>query len=399
MLTRQNVIEMFSTFAQLEEDKFSRWLTDTRLRKSIQTCLNESPEVANLDHFWALYWHKRWQTSLNNVAKMHLLAYLQEPFYLASKITVVKYKNTQYKVADYFQIANSEVEIIIKDFNAEKSSSLKKYAVMVTSSRLRDFLRQRKEADTCTNWALLRKVSTKTLFEALNQVGILENVIAQYRLAWICFKELYVYQSSGTKKQLPEPNRQLWSEIAELYNRERKNQINFYTEECTSEKIERWLTQTANCIRMYLFPPVKSLNALKTHSENNNTFDLPDPSSDSLLADMIAQEDIQNRKEQSIQMSTIVSNALQVLDVQSQEALRLYYQEGMTQQQIMQQLNISQSTVSRRLVKGRESLLAALIKWHQELNVNNSLNSSQIKDTSIALEEYLRNDYGQFKIN
>jgi RNA polymerase sigma factor (sigma-70 family) len=399
MRPRQDVTEMFSTFAQLEANKFSRWLTNTRLRRSIQTCLNSSPEVASSENFWALYWHKRWQNNSSRLAKMHMQAYLQESSYWASKKMAAKYTNSQYEVGDYFQIANAEVEIILKDFNAEKSSSLKYYAVMAMSTRLRDILRQRKEADICTNWALLRKISKKVILEALNQAGLSPTAIAQYRLAWTCFKELYVHQVSGTK-QLPGPNRQLWAAIADLYNRERQTQLSFSTLACTSEKIEQWLNQTAVYIRAYLFPPVKSLNVPKSDSETTETLDLPDPSSDSLLADMIAKENIQDREQQVVQMSTLLSNALQLLDAQSQEMLRLYYQEGLTQQQIMQQLQMSQSTVSRRLVKGRESLLAALVKWRSNLNLelNICVNSNQIQDMSIALEEYLRNRYGDFNI-
>lgn len=399
MRPRSDVTEMFSTFAQLEANRFSRWLTDIKLRRSIQTCLNSSPEVAHSEHFWALYWHKRWQSNSNSLAKMHMQAYLQEPFYWTSEKTVAKYTNSQYGVADYFQMANAEVEIILKDFNAEKSSSLKYYAVIAMSTRLRDILRQRKEADICTNWALLRKISKKTILEALSQAGLSPTAIAQHRLAWTCFKELYVHQASGTKK-LRAPNRQLWDAITDLYNRERQTQLGFSTEECKSEIIEQWLTQTAVYIRAYLFPSVKSLNISKSDSQDTETLDLPDPSSESLLADMIATENIQDREQQVSQMSTVLSNALQLLDAQSQEMLKLYYQEGLTQQQIMQQLHMSQSTVSRRLVKSRESLLAALVKWRQDLNLelNNCVSSNQVQDMSIALEEYLKTRYDNLHI-
>ncbi|BDA70346.1 RNA polymerase sigma 70 family subunit [Rivularia sp. IAM M-261] len=400
MRPRSDVTEMFSTFAQLEANRFSRWLTDTKLRRSMQTCLNRVPEVAHSENFWALYWHKNWQrNSTNRLAKNHLQAYLQEPFYWTSEKTVAKYANSQYVVADFFQIANAEVEIILRDFNAEKSSSLKYYAVLSMSTRLRDILRQRKEADICTNWALLRKISKKIVLEALSQAGLPPTAIAQHRLAWTCFKELYVYQTSGTNK-LPEPDSQLWSAITDLYNRERRTQLGFPTKECKSETLEKWLTQTAVYIRAHLFPSVKSLNISVVNSQETETLDLPDPSSESLLADMIATENIQDRERQVVQMSTVLSNALQLLDASSQEMLKLYYQDGLTQQQIMQELGMSQSTVSRRLVKSRESLLAALVKWRQDLNLqlNNSLNSDQVQGMSIALEEYLKNRYDNLHI-
>ncbi|GAA6616163.1 sigma-70 family RNA polymerase sigma factor [Scytonema sp. NUACC26] len=397
MRPRQDITELFSTFAQLDKDKFSKWLTDGKLRRSIQNCLNFSPEASHSENFWAIYWHRYWQTQSHHLAKMHLLAYLQESCYWTASKTVAKLTNSPHSLADYFQMANAEVETILKDFKAEKCSSLKAYATIAMPSRLRDILRQRKEADLCTNWALLRKVSKKLLLEALSEAGLSPTSIAQYRLAWTCFKELYLQKQSSGIAKLPEPSRQLWQDIADLYNRERFSQLTQSTEECTSTTIEQWLIQTAFYVRAYLFPPVKSLDAFKQDDDTTITFDLPDPSSDSLVISMIAEEDIQNRQNQISQMFAQLLNSLQNLDVKTQEVLKLYYQQGLTQQQIMQELQMSQPTVSRRLVKGREAMLAALVHWSQS-TLNIPVTSNQIKDMSVLLEEWLRNQYGEYSL-
>ncbi|MBP5976996.1 sigma-70 family RNA polymerase sigma factor [Brasilonema sp. CT11] len=395
MRPRQEITDMFSTFVQLEGDRFSQWLTDTKLYRNIQNHLERSSSALKSENFWALYWYKQWCSGFNNLARMHLLAYLQEACYWTASKAVAKFTLSQYTLADYFQMAIAEVEIILKDFNPEKCSSLKAYAIMAIPRRLRDILRQRKEADICTNWALLRKVSKKLLSEALSEAGLSQSAIAQYRLAWICFKELYVQNQPGGTSQLPEPTRQLWEAIANLYNHERLNQLTQPTEQCNAQTIEKWLNQTVLYVRAYQFPAVKSLNVFKQDDDTTVTFDLPDPSSDSPMADMIAAEDVQNRQNQISQMSGVLLKALQSMDVQSQEVLKLYYQQGLTQQQIMQQLQMSQPTVSRRLVKGRESMVAALVKWSQDLNI--SVNYNQIKDMSLALEEWLRNQYAEYK--
>ncbi|MCC5636994.1 sigma-70 family RNA polymerase sigma factor [Nostoc sp. CHAB 5844] len=392
MRPRQEITDMFSTFVQLERGRFSKWLTDATLYRNIQNHLERSSSALKSENFWVLYWYKQWHSGFNNLARMHLLAYLQEPCYWVASKTVAKFNSSQYMLADYFQMAIAEVETILKDFNPEKSFSLKAYAMMAMPSRLRDILRQRKEADICTNWALLRKVSKKLLNEALSEAGLSESTIAQYRLAWTCFNELYIQNQSGSHTQLPEPNRQLWEAIANLYNHQRQSQISQPTLARNAQTIEQWLTQTAFYVRVYLFPPVKSLNAFEQNDDTTVTFDLPDPSFEEPMANMIAEEDVQNRQNQISLMSNVMLKALQNLDVQSQEVLKLYYEQGLTQQQIMQRLQMSQPTVSRRLVKGRESLLAALIEWSQDLNI--SVNSNQIKDMSLALEEWLRNQYG-----
>ncbi|WP_334691823.1 sigma-70 family RNA polymerase sigma factor [Nostoc sp.] len=385
---------MFSTFVELEGDRFSKWLIDTKLYRSIQTCLQCSPFVPNSENFWALHWYKQWREQFNSLARMHLSAYLQEPNYWAAKKTIARFTNSQYSLADYFQMANAEIETILKNFNPEKCSSLKAYTIIAIPSRLKDILRQRKEADICTNWALLRKISKKQFLEALEQAGLSPILIAQYRLAWTCFKELYVQNQPGGTRALPEPERQLWEAVANLYNRERQNQLTQPTPQCTREKIEQWLTQSAIYVRAYLYPPVSSLNLVISENDATTTFDLPDPSSDSLIAEMIAQEDAQNLQNQQFQIQAVLLKALQNMDVITQEILQLYYQQGLTQPQIIQRLQMSQSTVSRRLMKARESMLAALIQWSQD-TLNISVTSNLVNNMSSALEEWLKVKYGE----
>lgn len=398
MHPRQDITEMFSTFVELKNDRFSKWLIDIKLRRSMQNAKDSSPEFPKEENFWALYWHKQWQYAkckqngikLNHLAKMHMLAYLQEPCYYVSQKAITKFRNSQHSIADFFQMANTEVEKILFDFNPRKSSNLKAYAMMAIKSRLRDTLRQRKEIDPCSSWALLRKVSKKLYVEALENAGFKPSAIAQYRLAWICFKELYVQNQPGGTKALPEPTPQLWQAIANLYN-DSRHQLTQPAEKCTVQEIQNWLDRSVAYVRAYLFPTVKSLNTFKPDSDTDASIDLPDPNSASAIADLIASEQWKQRQNEISQMFDVLSKTLKALDVKSLDVLKLYYQEELTQQQIMQKLGMSQPTVSRKLVKGREFLLKALINWSKEKNI--SVNSNQIKDMSIALEEWLRNQF------
>jgi RNA polymerase sigma factor (sigma-70 family) len=394
MRPRQEITEMFSTFALFETDRFSKWLTDSKLRRSIQNCLASSAEVPTSENFWVLYWHKNWRNSPNPGALMHLSAYLQESCYWAAYKTVTRFTNSQYGLADYFQMAIAEVTTILEDFNPDRSSSLKVYALIAFRSRLKDILRQRKEADICTNWGLLRKVSKKLVLEALHHAGLSISQIAQYRLAWTCFKELYVQNQPGGTSKLLEPDRNFWEAVANLYNRERQSQLTPPGAECDYQTIEKWLTKTAFCARAYLYPPVASLDIPKPGQDSSQMLDLPDPTVKSPMAEMIAQEDSENRQNQLSQMNTVLLTALQNIDAQFQEILKLYYEIGLTQQEIIKQLGISQPTVSRRLIKARESLLATLICWSQE-TLNISVTSNLVKDMSVALEEWLKVRYSE----
>lgn len=165
--------------------------------------------------------------------------------------------------------------------------------------------------------------------------------------------------------------------------------------EGSSEAIERWLNQCAGWVRAYLYPPVESLNLPKAGVESGRERqdDLADPLQESLLAELIAQEDDQARQTQQADVRCAIVAALDALEPQSQEMLRLYYQQGQTQTQIMQHLQMSQATVSRRLTKAREALLLALVQWSQA-QVNRTPTPSLIKELSAALEEWLEVYYG-----
>lgn len=399
---RQEIIELFSTFLQFEADQFSGWATDIRLHRSMQRRLEDysshKPTLIaagqSLETFWVLYWYRGWQTQANALAEGHLAAYLQEPCYWAAQRIVRRFTNVQFGVSDYCQMAMAEIRTVLKGFKPDRGASLKTFASIVFPSLLKDQLRQRQAANLCSSWGLLRRISKKRLLEALRQAGLSAATIAQYQLAWMCFNALYVPTQTGTK-QLPPVDRSLWIAIAELYNTQRYNQPIPDESDCTPQVMERWLSQCATWARAYLYPTVESLNAPKLGLEvgGERQDDLPDPLQDSLLTEWIRQDDDQARQVQQAQIRGAIVTALKQLSAESQELLRLYYQQGLTQQEIMQQLQMSQATVSRRLTKAREALLLALIEWSQQ-TLNNSPNPNLIKEMSAALEEWLEVHYG-----
>jgi hypothetical protein len=73
MRSRQSIPEMFATFLQFEAERFNGWVYDAKLRRSIQTLWLKVPETNTTDNFWAIYWHKAWQTQPDSLALGHLL--------------------------------------------------------------------------------------------------------------------------------------------------------------------------------------------------------------------------------------------------------------------------------------------------------------------------------------
>ncbi|MFB2833240.1 sigma-70 family RNA polymerase sigma factor, partial [Floridanema evergladense] len=198
-------------------------------------------------------------------------------------------------------------------------------------------------------------------------------------------------QATGTRK-LPAPDKATWEAIANYYNQQRIAQLQPGASEVNPELLEKWLTSCAKAARNYLYPSMVSLNAPKSGQETDEFIDsLPETATESLLTEMIAQEEVQNRAEQLSGINAVLSGAIAKLDPEAQNIIKLYYGQNLTQHQIAQQLEIKQYTVSRRLTKAKESLLLALAQWSQD-TLHISPNSNVLKDISIVMEEWLKDN-------
>jgi RNA polymerase sigma factor (sigma-70 family) len=395
MRPRQNLIELFSSFIEFDFDRFQGWSPDPRLRRSMERCLTQSSVMDSSDGYWALYWHKVWQTETHSavapLARGHLTAYVQEPCYWVAQKTAGNFSTLQYTLADLFQMAMAQVDKVLKGFNAQQGFSLKNYASVTLGNLIRESLRQRQEVDICTDWALLRKLSQKRLMEALQTVGLPSETIASYVSAWTCFKTLYLPKQATGSQKLTKPEPQTWEAIAQLYNQERLGQG---LAAATATSLEKWLITCAKAARAYLYPSVMSINTPKPGCDSGEFLDdlAETAQTDSLLSDLMAQEDVQQRREQQRQVTTVLTEAIHQLDQQSQTLLQLYYREGCTQQQMADRMEMKQYTVSRRLTKARESLLMVLAKWSQaHLHIRPT--SDVLNHTSTALEEWLKTHY------
>lgn len=425
MRPRQSLIEIFSTFLQFEADHVQHWATDAKLRRSMQSCLRQGVAVGSFgaaepqtmegkslkeaENFWSLYWHQQWRHQTKQSPHLpiislslslplgHLAAYLQETCYWSVQKSMPRLDSSQYKLSDCFQVAIAEMPRILNACDPNQSASLKTYAMSAFGNIVRDHLRQRQEVNLCSNWGLLLKLSRKKLTEALQHAGLAPDKIQQYLLAWTCFESTYLPRKTPGLRQLAAPDQTTWAAIANLYNRQR-HQLSVPGTECSPETMEQWLTTCANRARAYLYPMIGSLNIPKAGQDAGELQDdLPDAAQESLLAELITQEETTARNDQKAEMQTVLLAALTQLEPAVQELLQLYYQQGLTQQQIAQQLNVQQYTVSRKLSKARESLLMALTRWSQTYQekpgMHNVSLSTVIKYVSSLLEEWLQAYY------
>ena len=390
MQPRQCIVEIFSTFVQFEADEFSGWATDPQLRRSMKNCLDRvSPEKS--ENFWALYWHKVWLLESHPIAAAHITAYLQEVCYWVARKIAMNFAQ-QSSVADFFQTAIAHIHKVLKGFNTQYSSNLKSYAELAFANIIKDTLRQRQEADICTDWALLHKLSRKRLVESLQHTGFNSQIIENYVLAWECFKELYAADDTKIRK-LTKPDAKTRLAITHLYNLQRLSLSSSTTPAAIPEILEKWLEQCAKAARTFLYPTVVSVDAPIKKQESGNLLDtILTGLQESLLTEIIAQEEAANIEEQRIQLTQVLTNALAALDAQSQNLLQVYYSQRLTQQQIAEQLEVKQYYVSRRLSSIKRSLLLTLTQWSYK-TLHTSPTPDVLEAMSTALEEWLKVHY------
>lgn len=392
MQHRNSTVEIFSTFIQFDLDRFKAWITDAKLRRSMKTCLeNSSKQESN--NFWALYWYKVWQTQSNSLAIAHICAYLQEACYWAAKKSTLNFSGHS-TLADYFQIAIAHVDKILKGFNPQYSSHLKSYAQLSFERIITDVLRVRQEADICTDWGLLHKISRKRLIKSLENMGLNNQNIESYVLTWECFQELDTRDNNKTRK-LTKPNGETLQAITNLYNAQRLSRLSSDSPPVNSQTIEKSLLSSAQAVRNFLYPKIISADTpLKDDGDGTLLDILPQDVQNSLLTEIIEQEEVANFKNQQTQLNQILNQAITALDTQSQQLLQFYYTQEFTQTEIAKKLEIKQYKVSRLLSSIRKSLLLSVSQWSQK-TLHISPTSDVIASINTSLEEWLKFHYSQ----
>jgi RNA polymerase sigma factor (sigma-70 family) len=395
--SRQTLIEIFSTFLDFEENRLKGWLMDAKLKHHFQSRRSQleaaptAPVPTSVEN-WATYWHNCWQEELksnrHHRSQDHLIAYLQESCYWASQQAMPKVGSLQYGLTDCFQIAIVNLPKILSVFTPNQSASLQTYSRIAFGNIIRDSLRRHREVDICSDWSLLLKTSRKRIHHALQMAGLPAGIIDQYLRAWTGFDQAYREMKSGEVRNRKAPDRELWQKVADIYNDDHHSAA-------TPELIERWLTDCAKKIRSSLYPTVTSLN-LPRSSQLDSSGELQDDvlaaESETLLEDLILQEEEDDRRLQRQELSQVLTEAIGKLDTIVIQMMELYYRQNLTQQQIAQQLALPQYTISRRLTKARTSLLLVLSQWSQE-RLHISPTSNVLNSISAMLEEWLLDRY------
>jgi RNA polymerase sigma factor (sigma-70 family) len=398
MRPRQDLIAIFSTFLQFEADRPQGWVSDPRLNRNMARSLQATPQGGEI--FWQVYWWQQcdraWQQPATSrpallTALGHLSAYLQETCFWAVQRVMPRMGSIQMQLSDCFQVAIADVPRLLQAFDATQPASLKTYANTVFSNTLRDYLRQRREIDFCSDWGLLLKISRKRLCEALQANNLAAATRDRYLLAWKCLTAHHSLQKSPKLRRLTAPDAATWQAIVQMYHDDRQS-IPALTDDATAATLEQWLLDAAQKVRRYLYPSVSSLNRKRGDEGDREWQDDLSTGDETPMVYLLEQEAQDERQAQMTQMAAVLRGAIDQLDATSQALLRLYYQERLTQQRIAQKLEIQQYSVSRRLSKTRETLLQAIVAWGQT-TLHIVPTSDVIAAISANLEEWLESFY------
>lgn len=390
MKPRQTILDQFSTFLLLADDRITGWAIDAGLQRNMQTQMTEQHQLSS-ETYWAAYWHRQWltidqrQNTCNTVvlAQSHLAAYLQEPCYWATQMVVRRIAQPANIVGDCFQAAIAKVPKVLRACDPSHRVSLKTYSKVAFENIIRDVLRQEHHLNRCNDWALLLKVSRKQVQESLQQAGLAPSTIESYLGAQQCYEEGYWLLKPKTRQRIEQPSNEEWQTLVQLYNQQHSHQSPIH-----AATLEAWLLDCAKHVRAYLYPKVMSLSAPRNEQSRTWHDSLPAPDAEP-MTNLMQQEDQILRQTQRSQLNEMLSTALAQLEPSVQHLLNLYYQQKLTQQQIAQQLNVQQYTVSRRLSKAREQLLLALMQWSRA-TLHIEPTSIVIKHISALLEEWLQ---------
>ncbi|MEL6939205.1 MAG: sigma-70 family RNA polymerase sigma factor [Cyanobacteria bacterium J06598_1] len=362
----------------------------------------QAPEkIPEKEGFWALYWFQQWQTKEHPLAGQHLSAYLQEPCYWAVENITRRFVSAHFSLADGFQGAIAQVDRILTRYNPTYGSSLKAYARTAFANFSRDYLRQQKAADICSDWALLRRLSQTQLKESLRTAGFIQ--VETDTAIWKCFKAICIPDAeriaNRNVRTLASPSDGLYAQIAERYNQ----QFAHATETAAiidAKAVAASLQRSIQAARGYLNPNVLSLNQPQ-YGPSSGSFSGKDKAllttislseGETPMAQMMAAEAYAEQQEKMAAIGQVLQAAIASFEPHQQTLLQLYYQKQLTQKEIAQQLGIKQYQVSRQLSRVRQQLLLIVAKWSQD-TLHISVESAVLATISEVLHEWLQHTY------
>ncbi|BAC88161.1 sigma-70 family RNA polymerase sigma factor [Gloeobacter violaceus] len=384
MQPRTQIVQVFCTYAMLDDSQWIGWRVDGELRRNMEAHLQRQPAGVQSVEQWCLFWFERWRGGEDRFARAHLIAFLYEPAYWSARFVRAGF-HRQLTLTDLCQTAVANVDLVLQGFNPARGSDLKRFATRVFRNILYKALREFHEAEVCTTWSLLRKYSLKRLEEALQRQGYDERQIKSFLLACRCYKDTYVPVPPAGTRHLQPPVEQDWQRMAGLYTVRREPQLH---QPAAAGQFREWLELSAKALRQMLTPENFSIGVGSTDEQGDGIELLRDPDLNPLDAAGEREEEAY-RQAFRLQLRSVLVGTLAVLETPLQRVLELYYGEQLNQQEIAEQLGIKQYTVSRWMNRAKKQLATALGQWAKQ-KLHDSLELDVVEGMNRLLEEWLQ---------
>jgi len=393
MRRRTVITELFSTFVQFSDDRFESWLHDFRLQKNMRRheadqAFPEASDDTEREETWVIYWQQCWKAD-SPYALRHLYAYLQEPCFWAAERVSQRFVSVQYALSDTFQVAIARTERILANYTPSYGSCLRNYARTSFSNFIRNYLRQQKAADICSDWGLLRKLSQTQLKRALLTAGFTHP--DSDILVWKCFKTVCIPTrdeiTQRSVHKLKSPSEADLSQIVAQYNQQRLTLVPVPLA-IDASAVTVSLKRSVQAARNLLNPRMLSLNQPLYQGSSELIDSLSAADNAAPMVQALAAEAYQQQQQQQQAIGTVLTEAIAALNEFDQTLLQLYYREQKTQKEIAERLQIKQYQVSRKLSYVRQKLLKAVANWSQE-TLNVSVKPDVLNDISSTIHEWL----------
>lgn len=380
MHKRTNLVMQFSSFLCLKEESSSLityWKITPELEQNMKQ-LFARQEITSVDgDVIAKEFLQCLTKNQDSLKKKHLVAYLQESCFFATKKVYQRFKNYKnfFTWQDYFQWANlflaSPTQLLAK-YSQSSHYRLTTYARSKIEYQLIDQTYRFMGWERASDWGLLRQLKTGTRKKCLQLIGGLRgNDLEKYLLVWECFNLVYSPQGLKRNQTLPPPSSQDFLLVSKEYNFIcQKHNLNLPS--LTEEKSRKIITQCIKFARVYCNP--KTLNSSDSLDYFINS-----------CGDFIQEErEIQN--EEYSQVNIVLMEGFSELTFEEKILLYLWKGLELTQTEIAEIMVINyenfikeQYQVARQISFTRKKLLEKLIKA--------ILVDSQIKLTQEKLKE------------
>lgn len=377
MRTRQDVLQQFSTFLQVDDVKDSLdggWYSSPKLHQNMRKRLDS--DGTGKAEYWAKQILRETLQNVQPLAKEHIVAYLEEAGYWVTLDICDKLSEYQLRRVDCFLIAReatSQPEKLFKRYDFQRSG-VKTFAMLPLRDAILKEVRRGREQDKYSPTGLLRSLSFIQLETVLKKAGISEPEFSQYVLVLRCFKDKYIPTTATGSKTLQPPNAQQLEAIALYYNKSRQP----HQKALTGTEVNDYLEK---CVQLIRNSKVRTVS-FDNLSPNWEEFIKPDNS-----IELPTEEE---EEQEHTELNQILSQLFTQLPEKMQRVFELFYGLDINQGDLVTFVGVKdQYQVSRILKKSKQTLLTSFAQWSQE-HWEITLTSQQLANLVKVLDSWLK---------